>query len=145
MRKNDIRGGTREWSKNLWDHIKALFSGLDTRVTALEQGGGGGGGAVSGVKGDAESSYRTGNVNLTPENLGVMIGATTTIAAGTSTQSLSGLTANHRVLRWNFSGNYADNIPPADITISTSANSYTITVSNVITSGITMTPVFFVP
>jgi len=31
---------------------------------------GGGGGAVSGVKGDAESSYRTGNVNLTPANLG---------------------------------------------------------------------------
>ena len=69
MRKNDIRGGTREWSKNLWDHIKALFSGLDTRVTALEQGGGGGG-AVSGVKGDAESSYRTGNVNLTAANIG---------------------------------------------------------------------------
>jgi len=70
MRKNDIRGGTREWSKNLWDHIKALFSGLDTRVTALEQGGGGG--AVSGVKGDAESSYRTGNVNLTAANIGAL-------------------------------------------------------------------------
>ena len=69
MRNNDIRGGTREWSKNLWEHIKALFSGLDTRVTALEQGGGGGG-AVSGVKGDAESTYRTGNVNLTAANIG---------------------------------------------------------------------------
>lgn len=30
---------------------------------------GGGGGAVSGVKGDAESSYRTGNVNITPANI----------------------------------------------------------------------------
>lgn len=30
----------------------------------------GGGGAVSGVKGNAESTYRTGNVNLTPANIG---------------------------------------------------------------------------
>jgi len=66
----NIRQNTREWSRYLWDRVKALFSGLDTRVTALEQGGGGGGGAVSGVKGDAESTYRTGNVNLTPANLG---------------------------------------------------------------------------
>lgn len=33
-------------------------------------GGGGGGGDVTGVKGDAEVNYRTGNVNLTPANLG---------------------------------------------------------------------------
>jgi len=26
---------------------------------------------VTGVKGDAESSYRTGDVNLTPEDLGI--------------------------------------------------------------------------
>ena len=69
----DIRQGTRDWSRNLWSRIKALFSGLDDRVTALEQGGGGGGGAVSGVKGDAESTYRTGNVNLTPANLGITL------------------------------------------------------------------------
>lgn len=31
---------------------------------------GGGGGAVSGVKGNAESTYRTGNVNLTCDNIG---------------------------------------------------------------------------
>ena len=89
MRKNDIRGGTREWSKNLWEHIKALFSGLDTRVTALEQGGGGGGGAVSGVKGDAESSYRTGNVNLTPANIGAKA---TQSAVSDPTASGTGLT-----------------------------------------------------
>lgn len=34
-------------------------------------GGGGGGGDVTGVKGNAEGSYRRGNVNLTPENLGL--------------------------------------------------------------------------
>lgn len=118
MPKDNIRMGNREWSKYLWSRVKALFSGLDTRVTALEQGGGGGSvtvtdgdptlawgtrstvgtinstslhvtmpakptytaqdvGAlpsnttyVSGVKGDAENSYRSGNVNLTPANIG---------------------------------------------------------------------------
>ena len=29
-------------------------------------------GAVSGVKGNAESTYRSGNVNLTPANIGAM-------------------------------------------------------------------------
>lgn len=40
----NIRMPSKEWSKNLWDRVKTLFSGLDTRVTALEEGGGGGGG-----------------------------------------------------------------------------------------------------
>lgn len=34
--------------------------------------GGGGGGSVTGVKGDAESTYRTGNVNITPANIGTI-------------------------------------------------------------------------
>ena len=34
-------------------------------------GGGGGGGDVTGVKGAAESTYRKGNVNITPENIGL--------------------------------------------------------------------------
>lgn len=142
--KDDIRMSSREWSKNLWNRVKALFGGLDTRVTALERGGGGGDvnviesislngtnvppdsskrvslteadptvpawakaatkpaytaqevGAlpantpipsktsdlnndsgfltsstgVTGVKGNAENTYRKGNVNLTPENIG---------------------------------------------------------------------------
>ena len=69
---NDIRMMVKEALDNLWAHVKTMFSGLDTRVTALEQGGGGGGGAVSGVKGDAESTYRTGNVNLTAANIGAL-------------------------------------------------------------------------
>lgn len=72
MNNKKIRMGDPQWSANLWSRIKSLFTGLDTRVTALEQGGGGGGGAVSGVKGDAESTYRTGNVNLTPANIGAI-------------------------------------------------------------------------
>ena len=41
------------------------------------------GGAVTGVKGDKESSYRTGNVNLTPANIGALPD-TTTIPSKTS-------------------------------------------------------------
>ena len=112
--RDKIRMSDRQWSANLWSRVKALFGGLDTRVTALEQGGGGGGGSVtvtdgdpmlawgtrstvgtinstslhvtmpsdptsglvtgvSGVKGNAENSYRAGNVNLTPANLGAQL------------------------------------------------------------------------
>lgn len=40
-------------------------------------GGGGGGGDVTGVKGNSESTYRTGNVNLTPANIGAVPTSTT--------------------------------------------------------------------
>lgn len=39
-----IRMTDGDWSRNLWNRIRSLISGLDNRVTALEQGGGGGGG-----------------------------------------------------------------------------------------------------
>lgn len=41
--KNDLRMMLREALDNMWSRIRALFGGLDDRVTALEQGGGGGG------------------------------------------------------------------------------------------------------
>ena len=73
MNNNDIRMMVKEALENLWSRIKVLFGGLDDRVTALEQGGGGGGGGdVTGVKGNEESTYRTGNVNLTPANIGAL-------------------------------------------------------------------------
>lgn len=34
--KDDIRMSSREWSKNLWNRVKALFGGLDTRVATIE-------------------------------------------------------------------------------------------------------------
>lgn len=40
-------------------------------------GGGGGGGGVTGVKGDAETVYRVGDVNLTPQNIGAVPTTTT--------------------------------------------------------------------
>ena len=72
MRNNDIRMMVKEALDNLWSRIKALNSAMDARVSTLEGGGGGGGGGggVTGVKGNAESSYRTGNVNLTAANIG---------------------------------------------------------------------------
>lgn len=124
--ENNLRMQLKEALDNLWARIKSLVSGLDTRVTALEQGGGGGGqvnvieaisfngtnvppdaskrvslqeadptvpswakevskptytasevGAladnttfVSGVKGAAEAAYRSGQVELSPADLG---------------------------------------------------------------------------
>lgn len=90
---NEIRDPN--WMTHLWQRVKALFSGLDSRVTALEQGGGGGGGgAVSGVKGDAESTYRTGAVNLTAANIGakaVQAAVSDPTASGTAIEFLSGI------------------------------------------------------
>ena len=77
-------------------------------------------------------------------NLSILVGSTTTIAAGTSTVSLTGLTAGHRVAFWGFSSG-GENDPPADITVTTAAGSYTVSVSNVSSSGVTMTPVFIKP
>ena len=35
------------WMTHLWERVLSMFGGLDSRVTALEQGGGGGGGDVN--------------------------------------------------------------------------------------------------
>ena len=53
-----MRAFSKDESENMWKRILALIDS------------GGGGGDVTGVKGDAESTYRTGNVNLTAANLG---------------------------------------------------------------------------
>ena len=56
------------------------------------QSGGGGGGDVTGVKGSAESSYRTGNVNLSPSNIGAV--PTTRTVNGKALSSDISLTAS---------------------------------------------------
>ena len=63
MNLNDLRMSLKAALDNMWARI-------DARITAIEQGGGGGG--VTGVKGNAEASYRQGNVNLTPANIGAV-------------------------------------------------------------------------
>lgn len=57
--------------------------------------GGGGSGTVTGVKGNAETTYRTGNVNLTPANIGALPDTTiiptiTDTYDGTSSDGMSG-------------------------------------------------------
>jgi len=155
--------------------------------------------SITGVKGNSESSYRTGNVNITAANIGLgnvenkssatirgeltkanvttalgytppttdtntwrPIGKTSsdaaagntviadstarTISAGTSSAySVTNLTADHVVAAWRFSGDYSENNPPADITVTTANGSYTIQASNLLASGITMQPVFIKP
>ena len=51
--------------------MKDKFSAVTAAIVEAQGGGGGGSGDVTGVKGSAESTYRKGNVNLTPENLGL--------------------------------------------------------------------------
>ena len=47
-------------------------AGFITDIIGIKYGSSsGGGGDVTGVKGDAESTYRTGNVNITPTNIGL--------------------------------------------------------------------------
>lgn len=75
----------------------------------------------------------------------IMDSTTRTIVDGTRTFDVSGLTVDHVVARWQFSGNYTDNYPPADITVTTSNGSYTITASNLMSEGITMQPIFIKP
>lgn len=65
---------------------------------------GGSGGAVSGVKGNAESTYRTGDVNLTTENIGAVADCTLSIRAWTS--------GNPRVVKFctvNYNGTDSNN------------------------------------
>ena len=56
---DDLKIRMPEWARNMYN-----------RLLAKIDAGGGGGGDVTGVKGDAESTYRTGQVNLTPANIG---------------------------------------------------------------------------
>lgn len=48
--------------KAIWEYLKTL----------QPSEGGGGSGSVTGVKGDAENAYRTGNVNITAANVGAL-------------------------------------------------------------------------
>ena len=60
--------------------------GSTTDITIATSTSAGGGGGVTGVKGNAESTYRTGNVNITPANIGA---ASTDIATATKAGLMS--------------------------------------------------------
>lgn len=141
---------------------------------------------ITGIKGNDENSYRKGNVNLTPANIGA-VPATRTVnnkalssdislnssditddseaggatvkaslnnlkgslnalclraavktisANGTSSNTLTGLTADHVVGNWgmfsdaNCTTPIPENSPPCDITITTAANAWSVTIAN---------------
>lgn len=107
---------------------------------------------VTGVKGDAESNYRQGNVNLTPANIGALAStgvltpsaAFSIPAAGSSVSySMAGMTASHILTHWNFSSS-AENAPPASLTWTTYEGYFTIT-NNAGTTDQTIKPVFELP
>jgi len=65
-------------------------------------------------------------------------------SSGTSaTYTMAGITANHELTRWNFSSS-AENNPPANLTWTTEAGSFTIT-NNGGTTSETIKPVFELP
>lgn len=132
-----------------WANDNTTYSagtGLSLSGTTFSNSG------VIGVKGNSESSYRTGNVNITAANIGAAAGNTViadsaakTISTTSSTYNLTGLTTDHVVAVWRFSGGYSENNPPADITVTTVNGSYTIQASNLLDTGITMQPIFIKP
>jgi hypothetical protein len=54
-----------------YDNTSSGISATDVQGAIDELASGSGGGAVTGVKGDSESTYRTGNVNITKANIGL--------------------------------------------------------------------------
>ncbi len=107
---------------------------------------------VAGVKGDVENSYRQGNVNLTPANIGALAStgvltpsaAFSIPAAGSSVSySMAGMTASHILTHWNFSAS-PENAPPANLTWTTYEGYFTIT-NNGGTTAQTIKPVFELP
>lgn len=71
-----IGNGTRSARSNAltvdWSGNVNIPAGANYCINNVPISGGGGGGDVTGVKGNAESTYRTGNVNLTPANIGAV-------------------------------------------------------------------------
>lgn len=57
--------------------IQSRSNGTSSGGSSGGGGGGGGGGDVTGVKGNAETVYRVGDVNLTPQNIGAVPTSTT--------------------------------------------------------------------
>lgn len=54
-----------------YDNTSSGMSATDVQEAIDELASGSGGGAVTGVKGNSESTYRTGNVNITKANIGL--------------------------------------------------------------------------
>lgn len=141
---NNLRMEMKEALTNMWNRISA-------RIEAIEEGGGGGG-DVTGVKGNAENAYRQGNVNLTPANIGALpdtavITSSTSIpipASGNSASySMTGLTSDHELVRWNFSAS-KENAPPVGLTWTTYNGYFTVTNDGGNTSE-SIRPVFALP
>ena len=61
----------RVYSENVTVITAQNLNDIQDAIIALESNGGSGGGDVTGVKGSNESSYRTGNVNITKANIGL--------------------------------------------------------------------------
>ena len=123
-------------------------------------------GSVSSVNG--QSPDGNGNVTVTATNIQTtdstsvqsdltnlkntlnlkILKATSAITPQTTQQTytLSGLTANHELIRWNFKNSgtdVAENAPPCDLTWTTGANQWTLIAGSA--TSVTCQPVFAIP
>ena len=78
-----VLGGVKTGS-NITNSSGTISLTKENVVNALGYTPGTGNGSVTGVKGNAESSYRTGNVNITPANIGAATSSHTHNYAGSS-------------------------------------------------------------
>lgn len=104
---------------------------------------------ITGVKGSAESTYRTGNVNLTPANIGAMAddaiiqyGQDIPIPAegATARYDMNGMDEFYQLVCWNFSQS-PENNPPVSLSWATYNEYFTIT-NNGGTTSQSIQPIF---
>ena len=85
--------------------------GINTSDSSYHGSGGGGGGAVTGVKGNEEATYRTGNVNLTAAEIGALPSNTpihNVPSGGSSGQVLTKNSGTDYDLKWSSLGGISD-------------------------------------
>lgn len=85
--------------------------GINTNDSSYRGSGGGGGGAVTGVKGNEEATYRTGNVNLTAAEIGALPSNTpihNVPSGGSSGQVLTKNSGTDYDLKWSSLGGISD-------------------------------------
>ena len=164
MNNRNFRMGDKHWSLDMWNRIKGWLTGLDERVSDLEEGGGGGGQmnviesiSVNGtnippVSKNVDITVPTKTSDLT-NDAGFLTGASIIAtsarlalpSAGSSiSYNLPGLTADHMLFLWNFSTS-AENNPTVNLTWTTYEGYFTVTNTSIDTSGQTIQPVFIKP
>lgn len=136
------------------DHEHPADTNKQAKITAsgILKGDGAGGVSAATAGTDYQAPLTAGTDYATPAQLASLVLKTESAfalpASGSSvSKDMSGLTADHELIRWNFYDNGAivpENQPPADLTWTTYAGYFTIT-NNGGTTTATIQPIFALP